>query len=405
MYKVLKVWLKEGKEQSLKRFHPWVFSGAIKKIETGVVNGSTVEVYSGKEEYLATGHYQQGSIAVRIFSFKKIIPDAGFWESRIRNAYNYRESLGITGNAQTNVYRLINAEGDGLPGLIVDFYNGTAVIQTHSFGMENEIPVLAQALKDIYGDILKAIYKKTKKGNGNKKGEDVPLIHSGQGEKNEYLYGSDDTKIVIENGNKFKVDWETGQKTGFFIDQRDNRKLVSQYSKGKRILDCFCYNGGFSVYCLQQGASEVHSLDSSENAIQQTCLNVSMNFGTKANHKTFSADVFDFLKENPNQYDVIILDPPAFAKHLSAKHHAIQGYIRLNMLAMKCIRQGGAIFTFSCSQVIDRRLFAGAVTAAAIEAKRNIRIFHSMSQSTDHPVNIFHPEGEYLKGLALHIGE
>ncbi|HTB05420.1 MAG TPA: class I SAM-dependent rRNA methyltransferase [Bacteroidia bacterium] len=392
---ITKIILGTGKEQSPKRFHPWIFSGAIKRID-GVVNpGDIVEVYSSKDEFLGIGHYQGGSIAVRIFSFEKITPDAEFWRSKIEKAYLYRKAIGLAENNNTNVYRLVFAEGDGLPGLVVDYYNGTAVLQAHSIGMYKERDYIVEALKAVYGSSLKAIYNKSSESLGN--GEFA------KGVKNGYLYGADAEKQVLENGNKIKVDWEEGQKTGFFIDQRENRKLVAQYAPGKKMLDCFCYAGGFSVYALRAGATEVHSVDSSKTAMKLTDQNIELNFGQGAKQSSHCVDAFDFLKDNQNQYDLMVVDPPAFAKHRDARHQAVMGYKRLNALAISGIRLGGFLFTFSCSQVVDKPLFYGAIMAAAIEAGRNVRIVQYLSQPADHPISIYHSEGEYLKGMLLFV--
>ncbi|NNM94038.1 MAG: class I SAM-dependent rRNA methyltransferase [Bacteroidia bacterium] len=389
-----KVILGSGKDQSLRRFHPWVFSGAIRKINGEAQEGDLVEVYSDRNEYLGTGHYQDGSIAVRIISFSRFEPGAAFWRSKIKNAYDYRASLGLTANPQTNVYRLVYAEGDGLPGLIVDYYNSTAVVQAHSLGMHRHRQEIAEALKEVYGEQLKAVYDKSKESLAGRYAE---------GLSNGYLYGSGGNSQVSENGNLFSIDWEEGQKTGFFIDQRENRKLVSSFAAGRKVLDCFCYAGGFSVYAMKGGAAEVHSVDSSNTAIKLTDRNIALNFGEDANQTSHPADVFDYLKGKDGEYDMIIVDPPAFAKRRDARHHAVMGYKRLNALAIKSVKAGGIIFTFSCSQVVDRNLFNGAVTAAAIEAGRNVRIMQYLSQPPDHPVSIFHPEGEYLKGLMLYV--
>lgn len=398
-----KIVLNSGKEQSLKRFHPWVFSGAVKKIYDDVKNGDVVEVYSSHDEYLGTGHYQKGSIMVRIFSFKAIVPDTDFWKSKIQNAFNCRQSIGLVNNNNTNIYRLVYAEGDGLPGLVIDYYNGTAVIQAHSIGMYRERKHIVDALKEIYGEKLKAVYDKSKESLGSS-GSKVPFgDEDGSELKNGYLLGNNSSKEVLENGYKFYVDWEEGQKTGFFIDQRENRKLVAQYASGRKILDCFCYAGGFSVYALNAGAAEVHSVDSSKAAIKLTDTNISLNAVSSATQTSFVADAFDFLGSNSSEYDMIIIDPPAFAKHRDARHQAVMGYRRLNALAIKGIKPGGIIFTFSCSQVVDKYLFHGAITAAAIETGRNVRILKYLSQPADHPISIYHPEGEYLKGMILYV--
>jgi 23S rRNA (cytosine1962-C5)-methyltransferase len=403
MSELTKIVLNSGKDQSPKRFHPWIFSGAIKKIPEYLQNGDVVEVYSNKDEYLGTGHYQKGSIMVRLFSFEKIVPDASFWKSKIQKALNYHKSIGLTEDANTNVYRLVYGEGDGLSGLIIDYYNGTVVIQAHSIGMYRERHFIVDALKEIYGDKLKSVYDKSKESLGSS-GDKVPAIEEGAGElKNGYLFGNGSEKEVLENGHKFSIDWEEGQKTGFFIDQRENRKLVAQYANGKKVLDCFCYAGGFSVYALKAGAFEVHSVDSSKGAIKLTDNNIHLNFGEGSNHTSFVADAFDFLGSHQAEYDMMIIDPPAFAKHRDARHQAVMGYRRLNALAIKGIKPGGIIFTFSCSQVVDRNLFNGAITAAAIDTGRNVRILKYLSQPTDHPISIYHPEGEYLKGMILYV--
>jgi len=389
-----KIILASGKDQSPKRFHPWIFSGAIKRKEGELIDGTVVEVYSSHNEYLGTGHYQNGSIAVRIFSFKQIVPDEKFWAEKIESAYNYRKALGLTDNKNTNVYRLVFAEGDGLPGLIIDYYNGTAVFQAHDIGMYNQREYIVTALKKVYGDKLKAVYDKSNESVGGR---------NSAGIKNGYLFGNDNEKEVIENGNKFKIDFEEGQKTGFFIDQRENRKLVAHYAPGKKMLDCFCYAGGFSVYGLKAGAEQVTSVDASRTAIQLADNNVALNFGKSEKHESHVADAFDFLKEKQNQYDLMVIDPPAFAKHREAKHQAIMGYKRLNALAIAGVNPGGIVFTFSCSQVVDKYLFHGAITAAAIEAGRNVRIMQYLSQPADHPISIYHPEGEYLKGMILFV--
>lgn len=398
-----KIVLHSGKDQSPKRFHPWIFSGAVKIKPENLQNGDVVEVYSASNEYLGTGHYQKGSIMVRLFSFESIVPDGSFWKSKIQSAFNYRQSIGLTNDENTNIYRLVYGEGDGLPGLIVDYYNGTAVIQAHSIGMYRERGHIVEALKEIYGEHLKAVYDKSKESLGAS-GDKIPTTSEETGElKNGYLFGNGTEKQVIENGHKFHIDWEEGQKTGFFIDQRENRKLVAQYAPGKKVLDCFCYAGGFSVYALKAGATEVHSVDSSKTAIKLTDTNANLNFGEGAKQASFVADAFDFLGGHSSEYDMMIIDPPAFAKHRDARHQAVMGYKRLNALAIQGIKPGGIIFTFSCSQVVDRSLFYGAIMAAAIETGRNVRILKYLSQPADHPISIYHPEGEYLKGMILYI--
>ena len=391
----IKITLNSGKDQSLKRFHPWVFSGAIKKISGEVKEGDIVEVYSAQQEFLGMGHFQIGSIAIRIFSFEKIVPDFQFWKSKIQSAYTFRKQLNLTQNALTNCYRLYFGEGDGLPGFIIDFYNGTAVFQTHSIGVHLIKQQFVKALQQIMGDSLKAVYDKS---------EDTMPKNAPIKAPNGYLWRSKDHKdetIATENGHQFYVDWQGGQKTGFFLDQRENRQLLGHYSKDKMVLNTFCYSGGFSVYAAKQGAKQVHSTDISKKAIDLTDRNIELN-GIK-NHESFAVDTFDFLKHKENTYDIIVLDPPAFAKHQNVKHNAIMGYKRLNYEAMKQIKSGGLLFTFSCSQVVDKNTFNSTVMAAAIEAGRNVRVLHHLSQPADHCVNIFHPEGEYLKGLVVHI--
>lgn len=390
----IKLYLAPGKEHSLQRQHPWVFSGAIRKATGQPEEGEVVEVYSSKGDFLAMGHYAPGSIAVRVFSFEQITPDYSFWKRKVEQAYAYRQRLGLTNNPDTDVYRLVYAEGDGVPGLIVDFYKDTAVVQTHSIGMYSIREHVAQALQEIYGDRLRAVYDKS--------AESLPAKGPVQAQ-NGYLYGESEGGVVVtENGKKFFVDWESGQKTGFFIDQRENRDLLARYVKGKAVLNTFCYTGGFSVYALDAGASLVHSVDVSKKAIDITDKNAELSQAA-ARHESFAIDTFEFLKGKENMYDVIVLDPPAFAKSKNVRHNALMGYKRLNAEAMKKIKPGGILFTFSCSQVVDKYLFNNTVMAAAIEAGRNIKIMHQLNQPADHPVSIFHPEGEYLKGLVLFV--
>ena len=389
---LIKLYLAPGKEHSLKRFHPWVFSGAIKNADGEPTEGEVVEVYSSKHEFLGMGHAAPGSIAVRIFSFEQVEPDYTFWKSKVQKPYDYRKRLGLTDNPHTDVYRLIYAEGDGVPGLIVDVYKDTAVIQTHSHGMYLERGHITKALQEIYGSKLVAVYDKS--------AESLP---ANTGAVNGYLFGeSKGGVIVTENDTKFFVDWESGQKTGFFIYQRENRELLARYVKDKSVLNTFCYTGGFSVYALNAGASLVHSVDVSKKAIELTIKNGELS-NAPERHEAFAMDTFEFLKGKENQYDVIILDPPAFAKSQKVRHNALMGYKRLNAEAMKKIKPGGILFTFSCSQVVDKYLFNSTVMAAAIEAGRNIKIMHHLSQPADHPISIFHPEGEYLKGLVLMV--
>ena len=389
----ISVILKPGRETSVKRYHPWIFSGAIKKITGSPDEGDVVEVFSNTGEYLATGHYQVGSIAIRIFSFHQVVPDHEFWKSKLLSAYRLRTLLNLTDNPETNVYRLVNGEGDGFPGLIIDFYNGTAVFQIHSIGMYLIRNELAEIIKEIYGNELKAIYDKS---------EATIPYKSGIVPKNEYLTGSQNSDNVSEYGNRFSVDWQEGQKTGFFIDQRENRKLLERYSKDKNVLNMFCYTGGFSVYALRGGAQLVHSVDSSEKAIQLTNKNIALNFND-TRHESFTSDAFTYLKDLKTKYDLIVLDPPAFAKHQNVLQNALQAYKRLNAAAIAQIKAGGVLFTFSCSQVVSKENFRRSVFTAAANTGRKVSILHQLTQPADHPVDIYHPEGEYLKGLVVYV--
>jgi 23S rRNA (cytosine1962-C5)-methyltransferase len=388
------VHLAKGKEHSIERFHPWIFSGAISKMEGDVVDGGWVEVKSHKGKTLGFGHYQNGSIAVRVLQFGTEQLPENFWQRRFNEALQLRKSSSLPSDI-TTCFRLIHGEGDGLPGLIIDYYEGVAIVQAHSVGMHEDRNQIAVALKDVFPESLKAVFYKshsTLPGKMRDKSAD------------EYLEGMGAVPhVVMEYGNKFLVDWEEGQKTGFFLDQRENRKLLSMFSKDKKILNTFCYTGGFSVYALAAGAELVHSVDSSEKAIDLTKKNIELNGFNSNIHKCFAEDTFDFLKDKADYYDVIILDPPAFAKHRDARHQAVKGYQRLNTEAMRTIKRGGIIFTFSCSQVVDRKLFYDTVVSAAIQAGRQIKVLHHLSQPADHPVSIFHPEGEYLKGLVLYV--
>jgi 23S rRNA (cytosine1962-C5)-methyltransferase len=389
-----KVVLKKGKEQSIQRFHPWIFSGAIQKTEGDLTDGCTVEVQDFKNKILGFGHYQNGSIAVRMLSFQKVAPTQELWTDKITAAYKVRVSAGIPSDS-TQAFRLIHGEGDGLPGLIIDYYDGAAVMQAHSVGMHVDRAAIAESLKRVLGDDLKVVYYKSQSTLPGKMRD---------AQQDEYLLGMGVVPhIVMEHSNKFFVDWEEGQKTGFFLDQRENRRLLAEFSKEKKVLNTFCYTGGFTVYALNAGARLVHSVDASAKAIALTEKNIELNGFNAHIHKCYAEDTFDFLQERDGEYDVIILDPPAFAKHRDARHQAVRGYQRLNAEAMKVIRPGGIIFTFSCSQVVDRQLFYDTIVAAAIQSGRSIKVLHHLTQPADHPVSIFHPEGEYLKGLVLYI--
>jgi 23S rRNA (cytosine1962-C5)-methyltransferase len=389
----IKIVLKSGKDQSVHRYHPWIFSGAIKKIYGNPAEGDIVYVFDNKDNFLALGHYQPGSIAVRILSFEEVEPDTKFFRSRIRSAIDFRRSVGLIDNQNINVFRLIHAEGDNLPGLIADFYNGVIVIQMHSVGMYRIRKEIAGIISELMGDRVRAIYDKS---------ELTIPFKSGVNGTNEFLYGNSDPVIVTENGFKFKVDWTTGQKTGFFIDQRENRKLLSDFTRGRSVLNMFGYTGGFSVYAMKD-ADLVHSVDSSASATELADENVMLNFGDDNRHTSFQVDAFEFLNDIQGKYDLIILDPPAFAKHNNVLANALQGYKRLNMKAIEQIKPGGIIFTFSCSQVVTRDNFRKSVFAAAANTGRKVTILHQMSQPPDHPVNIYHPESEYLKGLVLYV--
>ena len=387
--------LKPKKAQSVRRFHPWIFSGAIAKMTERPSDGELVEVYDSADRYLATGHFQDGSIAVRIISFDQGPVDATFWEAKMANAFDLRQRLGLTEGGATNCYRLIHGEGDGLPGLVIDVYHKTAVVQCHDIGMHQSIGRIAEALQKVLGDRLKAIYDKSR--------EALPSRYAA-GMENGYLWGDAEPGVVLEHEHSFFVDWEKGQKTGFFLDQRDNRKLLAQYAEGKSVLNTFCYSGGFSVYALKAGAKLVHSVDASKKAIEWTRKNAELNGAANGRHEAYAEDVLQFLKRSERSYELVVVDPPAYAKTVKKRHAAVQGYKRLNVEAFKQTASGGIVFTFSCSQVVDFNLFYHTIVAAAIEAKRSIRVLHRLSQPPDHPVNIFHAEGSYLKGLVLELG-
>lgn len=389
----VKIVLKSGKDQSVLRYHPWVFSGAIKKIYGNPVEGDVVDVFDNKDTFLAVGHYQPGSIAVRILSFEKITPDSNFFRERIISAIQYRRSLGLIDNDLTNVFRLVHAEGDNLPGLIIDYYNGVAVMQMHSVGMYRIRQEIASILSDLLGNRLKAVYDKSE--------STIPFMSGVKG-TNEFLIGKSEPVIVTEEGRKFMVDWNTGQKTGFFIDQRESRKILVNFTDGRDVLNMFGYTGGFSIYAMKN-ARTVHTVDSSASAIKLADENIRLNFGNDKRHTSYQVDAFEYLNNIKDKYDLIILDPPAFAKHNNVLANALQGYKRLNMKAIEQIKPGGIIFTFSCSQVVTRDNFRKSVFAAAANTGRKVKILHHMSQPPDHPVSIYHPESEYLKGLVLYV--
>lgn len=382
--------LKQGRDHSIKRFHPWIFSGAIQSASEDLIDGDWVEVQDTKKATLGFGHYQKGTITVRVIFFGTTAPSISAYHDKIKHALDQRVDTQVISEF-TNSYRLIHGEGDGLPGLIVDMYHDVAIIQAHSAGMERDKNIIAEAIKDTLTNKqfnLSAVYYKS----------------LSEKSESEYLLGMAAVPhSIMEHDNKFFVDWEEGQKTGFFLDQRENRKLLGELAKGKTVLNTFCYTGGFSVYALQNEAKLVHSVDASEKAIVLTRKNLSLNGFDPSVHECFTEDTFDFLKDKKDAYDLIILDPPAFAKHKEARHQAMKGYQRLNAEAMKMIKSGGIIFTFSCSQVVDRQLFYDTVVSAGIQAGRNIKVLHRLSQPADHPVSLYHPEGEYLKGLVLYV--
>ncbi|WP_373104148.1 class I SAM-dependent rRNA methyltransferase [Phocaeicola plebeius] len=390
-----KVFLKPGKEESLKRFHPWVFSGAIARVEGEPEEGEVVDVYTSKKEFIACGHFQIGSIAVRVLSFRQEPIDHAFWVRRLQVAKGLRCALGVLGNPQNNTYRLVHGEGDNLPGLIIDVYDHTAVMQAHSAGMHLDRMAVAEALEEVMGDVIQHIYYKSE--------TTLPFKADLLATENGFLKGGSPENVAMENGLKFHVDWLKGQKTGFFVDQRENRALLERYAKGRNVLNMFCYTGGFSFYAMRGGANLVHSVDSSAKAIDLTNENVSLNFPGDTRHQAFAEDAFKFLDRMGDQYDLIILDPPAFAKHRDALRNALRGYTKLNAKAFEKIRPGGILFTFSCSQVVNKQDFRNAVFTAAAQSGRSVRILHQLTQPGDHPVNIYHPEGEYLKGLVLYV--
>lgn len=390
----MKIYLKKNKEESLKRLHPWIFSGAILKMDEGIAEGDVVDVVGYNGEFIGKGHYQIGSIAVRMLTFSEEEIDEAFWQKRLLSALQMRIAIGVADNKNNDTYRLVHGEGDNMPGLVVDCYGKTAVIQAHSVGVHYQRNMIAKALKSVLGDRVENVYYKS---------ETTLPFKADLGQENEFLFGNTDENIALENGLKFHVDLLRGQKTGFFVDQRDNRMLLEKYSVGKKVLNMFCYTGGFSFYAMRGGATLVHSVDSSAKAIELTKANVELNFPGDARHQAYCEDAFRFLDKMGENYDLIVLDPPAFAKHKGALRNALKGYTRLNMKAFEKIKRGGILFTFSCSQVVTKDNFRNAVFTAALQAKRKVRILHQLHQPADHPINIYHPEGEYLKGLVLYV--
>ena len=389
-----KIFLKPKREDSLRRFHPWIFSGAIRKVEGSPDEGDVVEVFSSEGDFLVTGHYQPaGSITVRTLSFTRQPIDKSFWKNQLQKAYALRQSIGLAGNPQTTAYRLVHGEGDGLPGLIIDIYGHTAVIQAHTVGMYRQRELLAELLVEIYGGQLTSVYDKSE-----------TTVFAQNGITNGYLRGQmPDDAVFFENGRRFAGDWEGGQKTGFFIDQRENRRLVEQYANGRTALNMFGYTGAFSVYALSGGAKETHTVDASQKAVDMANRNVALNFPDCNRHKAIVSDCFDFLNSMQPVYDMMIVDPPAFAKNRHTLKNALQAYKRLNAKALAAIQRNGIYFTFSCSQAVSGEQFRSAIFSAAAIAGRQVRIIHQLTQPADHPVNIYHPEGEYLKGLALFV--
>lgn len=392
MYK--SIYLKRGKEESLLRFHPWVFSGAIHHADAGIQEGETVRVIASTGDFIAVGHYQVGSIAVRVLSFSDITIDQSFWRERLVAAITMRCHIGIADNPENNTYRLVHGEGDWLPGLVIDCYGSTAVMQAHSVGMHLNRMDICQALTDVMGGRIQQVYYKS---------ETTLPYKAHLEEEDGFIFGHTDDDIAVENGLKFHVDWLRGQKTGFFVDQRENRSLLEHYSKDKSVLNMFCYTGGFSVYAMRGGAKCVHSVDSSAKAIEITNNNIGLNFPGDPRHEAYCEDAFRFLEERKDKYDIVVLDPPAFAKHRAALHNALKGYIRLNAKGIRLVKEGGLLFTFSCSQAVSKDQFRSAVFTAAAQSGRKVRIIHQLHQPADHPINIYHPEGEYLKGLVLYV--
>lgn len=394
MDKYRKVYLRKGKEQSLDRFHPWVFSGAIAHVDDGVDEGEVVNVFSSDGRFIAVGHYQIGSISVRVLSFDDCDIDSKFWSASLKGALEMRIALGLADSSAGDTYRLVHGEGDFLPGLVIDVYGKTAVMQAHSVGMHMMRNDIARELMAVMGGRIDNIYYKS---------ETTLPFKAELGQEDGFICGGSADNVAVENGLKFYVDWLKGQKTGFFIDQRDNRSLLEHYSAGRDVLNMFCYTGGFSVYAMRGGAASVHSVDSSAKAIELTEKNVELNFPSHERHAAYCEDAFKYLDKVADKYNLIILDPPAFAKHRGALHNALKGYTRLNAKALEKIQPGGILFTFSCSQVVTKDNFRNAVFTAATVARRKVRILHQLHQPADHPINIYHPEGEYLKGLVLYV--
>lgn len=395
------LFLKRGKADSLGRRHPWVFSGAVHHIEGDAREGDKLRVLDDEGRFVAVGHWQIGSIALRVLSFEDEVIDAGFYAGRLAVALDVRKKISVVRTGandnlenRNDMYRLVHGEGDFLPGLIIDMYGSTAVMQAHSVGMHEDRMLVAEALKRVMGDELKAIYYKS---------ETTLPYKADLGQENGFIHGSTDNNVAVENGLEFHIDWLKGQKTGFFVDQRDNRALLESYANGRKVLNMFCYTGGFSVYAMRGGAELVHSVDSSAKAVDLVRANIELNFPGDSRHEAFAEDAFRFIEEMDGKYDLVILDPPAFAKHRDALKQALRGYTRLNARAMEKMPKGSILFTFSCSQAVNKDQFRTAIFTAAAQARRNVRILHQLHQPADHPINIYHPEGEYLKGLVLYV--
>lgn len=393
---MIKIFLKPGKEEPIRRFHPWVFSGATARVEGEPKDGDIAEVSDRHGNLLGLGHFHHGSIAVRLLSFGEAdLLSRAFWAEKLRSAWAVRQAVGLVDDPETDCFRLVHGEGDGLSGLIIDLYGKTAVLQCHSIGMHRQRALIAEALEEVMGEKLQQVFDKS---DGSLPGNYAKTV------ENQYLINKGESKNhVVENGVRFRIDWETGQKTGFFLDQRDNRALLARFAPGRTVLNAFCYTGGFSAYALKAGASLVHSVDISAPAMELTNENAGLNAPDHSRHEGFVDDVMRFLKNAPTDYEVVVIDPPAFAKSLDKRHNAVQGYKRLNEAALRRVAPGGILFTFSCSQVVDAQLFYNTVAAAAMEVGRKARVLHHLTQGADHPVSMFHPEGAYLKGLVLHV--